>query len=62
MLLFLDRRQSGSVKLMLLLIIGWLFGWLVGNVVFSETSLNIFLILCMKLGDYKGRKVTEPDF
>ena len=30
--------------------------WLVGN---SETALRIFY---MKLGDYKGRKVTEPDF
>ena len=31
--------------------------WLVGNAVFSETALRIFLIFCMKLGDYKGRKV-----
>ena len=29
---------------------------------FSETARQIFLIFCMKLGDYKGRKVTEPDF
>ena len=36
--------------------------WLVGNAVFSETALRIFLIFCMKLGDYKGRKVKEPDF
>ena len=36
--------------------------WLIGNAVFSETALRIFLIFCMKLGDYKGRKVTEPDF
>ena len=36
--------------------------WLVGNAVFSETALRIFLIFCMKLGDYKGRKVTEPGF
>ena len=40
----------------------WLVGWLVGNGVFSETSLRIFLIFCRKLGDYKGRKDTEPDF
>ena len=40
----------------------WLVGWLVGNAVFSETVLRIFLIICMKLGDYKGRKVPEPDF
>ena len=36
--------------------------WLDGNAVFSETALRIFLIFCIKLGDYKGRKVTEPDF
>ena len=30
---------------------------LVGNAVFSETAVMIFL-----LGEYKGRKVTEPDF
>ena len=29
---------------------------------FSETAQQIFLIFCMKLGDYKGRKVTEPNF
>ena len=40
----------------------WLVGWLVGNVVFSATALRIVLIFRMKLGDYKGRKVTEPDF
>ena len=40
----------------------WLVGWLVGNAVFSETALRIFLIFCMKLGDYKGRKVAEPYF
>ena len=36
-------------------------GWLVGNAVFSKTALRIFLIFCMKLGDYKVRKVTEMD-
>ena len=36
--------------------------WLVGNAVFSETALRIFLIFCMTLRDYKGKKVTEPDF
>ena len=40
----------------------WLVGWLVGNAVFSETALRIFLIFCMNVGDYKSRKVTEPDF
>ena len=33
--------------------------WLVGNAVFSETALKIFLIFSMNLGKYKGRKVTE---
>ena len=37
-------------------------GWLVGKAVYSETALRIFLIFCTKLGDYKGRKVTEADF
>ena len=32
--------------------------WLVGNAVFSETAVRIFLIFYMKLGNYKGRKVT----
>ena len=32
--------------------------WLVDNAVFSETALRIFLIFCITLGDYKGRKVT----
>ena len=36
--------------------------WLVGNGFLSETALRIFLIFCMKLGDYKDRKVTESDF
>ena len=40
----------------------WLVGWLVGNRVFSETAVRIFLIFCMTLRDYKDRKVTEPDF
>ena len=40
----------------------WLVEWLVRNAVFSETALRIFLIFYMKLGDYKDRKLTEPDF
>ena len=47
---------------MFLVIIGWLVGWLVGNAVLSEMTLRIFLIFCTKLGNYKGTKVTEPDF
>ena len=35
---------------------------MVGNAVFSETAPRIFLIFCMRLGDYKGWKVTEPNF
>ena len=41
---------------------GWLVAGLVVNAVFSEMAIKIFLIFCIKLGDYKGRKVTEPDF
>ena len=48
--------------MLLVIIVGWLVGWLVGNADFSEKDLAIFLIFCMKLGDYKGRKVTKPDF
>ena len=63
---FLDRRKPGPIKSVLLAIIGWLFGWLVGwlvcNAVFSETALRIFLVFCMKLGDHKGRKITQLDF
>ena len=32
--------------------------WLVSNAIFSETALRTFLIFCMKLQDYKRRKVT----
>ena len=48
----LDPCQRGPIKSELLVIIGWL----VGNAVLSETPLRIFLIFCIKLGDYKGRK------
>ena len=58
----LARRQRGPIRSVLLVIIGGLVGWLAGNAVFLEKSLRIFLIFCMKLGDYKGIKVTEPDF
>ena len=58
LIIFLDRRQRGPIGSVLLVIIGWL----VGNTIFSETALRIFLISCMKLGDYEGRKVAEPDF
>ena len=59
---FLERRRQGSIRLVLLVTIAWLVGWLVGNAVFSEMALRIFLIFCMKSGDYKGSKLTELDF
>ena len=34
----------------------WLVGWFIGNAVFSETALKIFLIFCMKLGTIKAEK------
>ena len=40
----MDWRQPGPIKSMLLVIIGWLFCWLVGKAVFSETAWRIFLI------------------
>ena len=58
----MDRCQQGPIRSVLLVVIGWLVGLLVGNAVFSETVLRTFLIFCMKLRDYKDRKVTEPDF
>ena len=57
MLFFVRPVSARSYKIGELEIIDWL----VGNAVFSETALRIFLIYCMKLGDYKGRKVTEPE-
>ena len=57
-LFLLGWHQRGPIRSVLLVIIGWL----VGNAVFSETALRIFMIFCMKLGDYKGRKVTEAYF
>ena len=56
---FLDRRQRGPRRSVWLVIIGWFVDWLVGNAVFSETALRIFLIFYIKFGDYKGRKITE---
>ena len=50
-MIFLDRRQRGPIRSVLLVIIG--------NAVFSEIAQKIFLSFCMKLGDYKGEKVTS---
>ena len=36
--------------------------WLVGYENFSEMALKISLIFCIKLEDFKGRKVTHPNF
>ena len=58
---FGDIREKVS-KLVQNETLSYLVGWLVGNAVFSETALRIFLIFWMNLGDYKSRKVTEPDF
>ena len=57
-IVFLDRRQRGPIKSVLLVIIGWL----VCNAVFSKTTQGISLIFCMMLGDYKVRKVAKPHF
>ena len=35
---------------------------LVCHALFSELALRIYLIFCMKLGEHKWKKVTEPDF
>ena len=40
----------------------WLFSWLVGNAVFSETALRIFLIFHMTLGTIKVEKSQNPIF
>ena len=50
--LFVRPASARSYK------IGVVSNWLVGNAFFSETALRILLIFCMKLVDYKGRKVT----
>ena len=44
------------------LLVDWLVRCLFGKPVFTEIALRIFLIFCMMLGDYNGRKVREPDF
>ena len=49
---FLDQRQLGPVRSVLLVIIGWL----VGNTVFSETALKIFLIFYAVRGLKKVEK------
>ena len=43
-------------------LVGWLGGWVFGNAIFSEKALRIFLIFFKTLGDFKGRKVTMPDY
>ena len=58
MLFFVGPVSARSYKIG----VGWLVGWLVTNTVFSESVLKDFSGFCLKLGDYKGRKVTELDF
>ena len=41
---------------------GWSVGLLLGNAVFSETVQSVFLVFCMRLEGYKGRKVTKQGF
>ena len=53
--MFLDRRRRGPIGSVLLVIIGCLVGWLVGNAVFSETALRIFLIFCIKVKKSQSR-------
>ena len=42
--------------------VDWLVRCLFDNAALTETALRNFLIFCMTLGDYNGRKVGEPDF
>ena len=57
---FCKRKSARSARSYKMGIVG--NNWLVGNASFSETALRIFLIFCIKLGEYKGRKVTELYF
>ena len=55
----MDGRQPGPIKSVLLVIIGWLFGWLVGNAVFSETTLRIFLIFWISQLGIEEKKIEK---
>ena len=56
---FLEQRQRGPIRSVLLVIIGCLIGW---QRSFPRNGSKDFLIFRMRLGDYKGRKGTDPDF
>ena len=56
----LGRRQSGPVKSVLLVIIGWLVGW--QRSFLRNGSVDFSRVFWLKLGDDKSRKFTEPDF
>ena len=47
--MFFDQHQPGPIKSALLVIIGWLVGWLV--TVFAETALRIFLIFLHEVSE-----------
>ena len=56
------RHQSpGPIESLQQLVVDWLVGWWVGSHrFFSKTALRIFLIFCMKIQHYKGKKCTGP--
>ena len=56
--LFLDWRQPGSIRSMLLVT----FGWLVGNAVFSETAVRIFLIFLHEVRGLQRQKSDRTGF
>ena len=55
LLLFLAWRQRGPIRFVLLVLIGW-------ERSFLRNGSKDFSDFLHKLGDYKSRKVTEPDF
>ena len=55
-----DFVEAGPIESLRL--VGWLVSWLVGYQFFSKTALRIFLIFCMKVPYYKGKKRTRRFF
>ena len=56
--LFLDWHQPGPIRSMLLVT----FGWLVGNAVFSETAVRIFLIFLHEVRGLQRQKSDRTGF